>query len=232
MKPAENIPETKSEKIPFSICERPIIVVEYDDFALRKYRLRLTKAGFTHVTACRDFDGATKHLEESRCDLMFLGIDLIDDKEKGFHFLNTARARAYRGIIAVTCAEPTPEDFFCAAVSGANDFLVKGRNLDVVSEAVHLLGHSQWVDLTIWRPDAVLQTGFFRSLGMTGAEMEVLSEFARDFPRQMELAERLGKNVAQINKVFSRIYEKLNDTLGINNPAKLSHLLTICCLYR
>lgn len=68
------------------------------------------------------------------------------------------------------------------------------------------------------------------SLGLSRAEVGLLVEFARDFPRGRELAERLGRSETQLRKAFSRIYEKLGATIAVETPAQLSQLLTLFSL--
>lgn len=226
---------TKTETppyVPSSISSCPILVVDRDNFCAHKYKHRLLRGGFERVSTVETFDAAAMHLGENRCDLIFVGTDNSDNRERSLDFLASVRQHGYRGIICMLYDIPTLQHLFRAANLGADDILVKGKYLNVVHEASVQLGRTHYVNSSVFRHDAAHKTGFFRSLGMTRGELDILVEFANGFPKQRELAERLDKSHAQLHKAFSRIYRKLDDGLEVNNPAKLSFLLTICSFFR
>lgn len=215
-----------------SISSCPILIVDRDNFCAHKYKHRLIRGGFETVSVVETFDAAAMHLGENRCDLIFVGTNDSDNREKSLNFLASVRQHGYRGIICMLYDLPTLQHLFRAANLGADDILVKGRSLNVVYEATVQLKRNHYVNRSFFRHDAALKTGFFRSLGMTRGELDILVEFANGFPKQRELADRLDKSHAQLHKAFSRIYKKLDDGLEVNNPAKLSFLLTICSFFR
>lgn len=226
---------TKTETppgVPLSIASSPILVVDRDDFCAHKYKHRLLHGGFEKVSTVQTFEAASKHLAENRCDLIFVGADNSDNSEKSLNFLADVRQHGYRGIICMLYDAPTLQHLFHAAHLGTDDILIKGKYLNVVHEATVQLKRTHYVNRSDFRHDAAYKTGFFRSLGMTRMELDILVEFANGFPKQRELADRLDKNCAQLHKAFSRIYRKLDHGLEVNNPAKLSFLLTICSFFR
>ncbi len=216
---------------PRATFDASILIVCDDAFISRIYSTRLCSSGFSQPSTAKNAKNAFLFFESHRCDLVVLDASLGSSPDESFDFLELIRSRGFHGTVIMMAKAPTLETLYRAAATGANDFGLRGQKLDIAGEVRRLLQRRSWVDQTAWCPDAVRRTGFFRSVGMTKGEIEILTEFARDFPRQSDLAKRMEKTAAYIRKTFSRIYEKLDDPLSVNNPAQLSHLLTICTLY-
>ncbi len=210
----------------------PVLVVDSDEFVLRRYSSRLANAGFTHVSAAESIDLATEHLEKNPCDLIFLDLSNGSKKEEVFTFVELARYRGYRGVFAIISAEPSYNDIYKAAIIGANDFFLKGSNLDIVNETLELLGRNQCSKGNSWHSDTAKHIGFFRSAGLTKQEINMVAQFAKGFPKYCQLAARLGRSDSYIHKSFSRIYEKMSVKLSVENPSQLSHLITVCSLFK
>jgi DNA-binding response OmpR family regulator len=217
-----------SGRVPLSFSSLPILIADEDDFTAHRYKYRLARSGFTHVETVGDFQYIEQRLKAVRYELVFIGVHCENRVQESFSVLEEIRYQGFDSCVCMLCDNPTLKQFFHAANLGANDLVVKGRFLDIVGEAIMLLDRTRDDPRCLFHHDAALKTGFFRSLGMTQVELEVLIEFSKGFPKQRELAKRLGKNNAQLHKVFSRIYQKLGGSLCVDNPAKLSFLLTIC----
>lgn len=131
--------------------------------------------------------------------------------------------------IAVVTRDPSLEDLMNALYHGALDYLYLGPRLNLSREISRLLTKAELGSTRQWNPEGIKSLGFLRSLGLSKYEIDLLVEYARDFPRLKELARRLKKSEIYLRKCFSRIYDKLGDLLAIDNQAQLARLLTICC---
>ena len=203
-----------------------ILLIDSDDFTLRKNSATLRRSGFNDVEVHARFESAQGRIDEHYCDIIYLEIKSEDKHEKGFEFLSWLRARKFRGIIVVLTGEPTIPLLYRSAMLGANELLIKHPEMDLAKDTIRLLNKRQMNDYSVWQSDAFLCSGTFGCMGLSKGELEVLKTFADGFPRHAEIASRLGKNGTYIRKSFSRIYEK------VENPAQLSHLITICSLFR
>lgn len=178
-----------------------------------------------------DLDIAKKLFFIRELKLIWL-YDVHNQTEKRiFEYLSFLRGQAFNGAVAIISKNPSLEDCYRAAVLRANDYLVSGSYIDIEFESHRLLTKRERIDKDVCRPISIREKGLFRSLGLTATEIDILSEFARDFPQQNALAKRTGKTDVQLRKTFSRIYAKLNRILGAGNIAKLAHLITIYSLY-
>ena len=81
-------------------------------------------------------------------------------------------------------------DLLTALKAGVNDYLTKGPYLDLATEITRMADQPNEDRCPGWYPDSIVDMGLFRSLGLTYREMEILSEYARDFPRYRELSKR------------------------------------------
>jgi DNA-binding NarL/FixJ family response regulator len=216
---------------PYSQLKCSILIVDNDDLALRKSRNQLTLSGFKDVETRRSVHSAQQRISERCADIIFLDIVSEKNQERGFEFLSRLHARKSRGVVVVISAQPSFQLLYRAAMSGASEFLVKTLTLDLSKEIPRLLDKRRMNDFSLWQPDAFLRSGVFQSMGLSKGEIETLGEFACGFPRHREIANRLGKNSTYIRKTFSRIYEKVGSYFPVDNPAQLSHLITICSLF-
>jgi DNA-binding NarL/FixJ family response regulator len=210
--------------------ERSILVIDADDRVRMDWRRELMHAGLGLITAERTLSGADEHMRTRRCDLVFLDIS-GKDPEARFDFLARVRNQNYRGIVAMVSNTPTLDMCFRAARLGASDFLIKSTSLDIAAEAKRLFSGRHVSRPPLRVSEDQLSLGLFSSLGVTDGEMRVLREFARGFPRQLDIAKRLNREETYIRKTFSRVYEKLGDYFSIRTSAQLSHVLTICSLF-
>lgn len=141
------------------------------------------------------------------------------------------RRRLYRGIAVVVADRPSIHELVRAFEAGADDYVARGVHLDIADVVDRLWTKRGRVRVDRRAPEVICEKSFLRSLGLTESELWLLSEFARDFPRQRDLAARVGRGEVQVRKAFSRIYEKLSDAFEVDNPAQLAHLLTVGSLY-
>jgi DNA-binding NarL/FixJ family response regulator len=228
---AENTALDYPQKRPLAFARDPsILVVDSDQFALKKSRASFVRAGYRSVTALDSIKKATRHCGVASSNLIFIDIDPDVDLEETLSFLKSVREEP-GSIVAVTSEQTTLEICYRVAMLGADDFLLKGPHLDYVEAAKRLLAMERPPTRSLWFPDVVSSVGLFTSAGLSKSEMAVLREFAQGFPRQRAIAERLNRSSANIRKTFSRIYEKLSVFLQVDNSAQLSHVLTVCALF-
>ena len=220
------------QNAPFHKPKHSILIIDSDDLSLCKNKTGLRQSGFNDVEVYTQIASAQSSVDERYCDLVFLEIPSGEEAERRFEFISWLRARKFRGIIVVLSTRPSIPTIYRAAMLGATELLVKSPALNLVDEAVRLLDKRQMNDCSLWRPEAFLNSGVFRCMNLSKGEMEVLKSFADGFPRHLEIASRLGKNCTYIRKTFSRIYEKVGFFVPVENPAQLSHLITVCSLFQ
>ena len=196
--------------------------------ALQKY---LFENGFEKVVRSSSLADASAKLQDGDSDLTLIDVDYIGDFETVIDFVEVLRAGGHQGRVVLATEDPCPMDLLTALKAGVNDYLTKGPYLDLAAELTRLADHPNEERCPGWYPDSIMDMGLFRSLGLTCREMEILSEYARDFPRYRELSKRVNKTELQLRKLFSRIFQKLEGPLAIENPAQLAHLLTVCAIY-
>lgn len=215
----------------FPTRNRPVLILENNAFTIKKYKRELQRASFTDVTFATCITDISAFLDEYRFDLILLDCSVDEKPYKGLRYLDEIRSQGYDCSVAIVSGQPSIELYLQAAVLGADEFLVKGRYFNIVDEVTHLLQRSITLETDLNDIKPITCTGFFRTLGLSQNEIEVLSEYARGFPRYESLAERTGKSQTRLRKTFSRVFGKLERSVSIDNTAKLAHILTICSLY-
>ncbi len=226
------IPATVPCPVTYSITSEPILIVDSDDFYLSSSKRYLSKSGFVNVYTAFNKNKARFLLENSHFKLILIDVSLDAHLRGGLDFVKDLRGNQYCSKVAISSSDPSPDLFFEALCAGADDYLVKGPNLDLGAEVTRLLKPSKRAGSSSFRPENLGEIGFFRSQGITRLEMNILIIFANGFPRHHEIARQTGRTEAYIRKVFSRIYDKLGWPKAVNNAAKLSQLITICAMYQ
>ncbi|MCP4675618.1 MAG: hypothetical protein GY854_08970 [Deltaproteobacteria bacterium] len=138
------------------------------------------------------------------------------------------REWGYKGWIVVVTEDPSLELLMRCLQSGVDDILAYGQYLSLDEEIRNLLSGHRASGGVNWNPEAIMKMGLFRTLGLSEYQIRILAEYALDFPRHRILAERIGTNGNQLRKIFSRIYEKLDEKFAVSNQAQLAQFLTIC----
>ncbi len=207
-----------------------LLVVDSDSLVLTAVYRFLTKGGFEHVSTVGSASRAAAYLAGNHCELILIDACLGVGVEESVNFIRLLRKRKYEGLIIVLTGEPSLEMLLRVAAAGADDCLVRGPSLDLVAEVTCRLEKQRAWEGEGWHPEAITEMGLFRSLGLTTREIEVLKEYARGFPRQRELADRMGEADVRLRKTFSEIYGKLREPLTVDNPARLAQLLSICAM--
>jgi len=212
---------------PDEVRSETVVIVDDHARFLNALQRQLHTAGFSGVKTALDTETALSLIQRRRPEVLLIDIHFKGSKQDGLDFLTRIRADGFSGIAVVLSGDRSPEQFFRAARAGANDFLVKGPHVSVPAEIVRLLEGERGHIGKSARVEAVSDLGYFRSFGLTPKEIEVLKEYAVDFPRLTELAERIGQAKVQLRKVFSRIYKKT----GIKNLGQLAHVISVCAMF-
>ena len=212
--------------------EPTILVINTDESDASEHTWSLFKAGFKGTIGVNSLDHGKQLLADRKVDIVFFDLSPREDTVCFFDYVQLLRTQGFEGIIVMLVDRPTLNDLYCAAISGVSDVLIKGRNLDLKQEAIRLMKMRSCEGASTWNPSSASQKGLLYSLGLTGGEIRVLTEFAQDFSRQYDIAKRMGLSEAHVRRTFSRIYKKLEGPLSINNQAQLSHLLTICAIFQ
>ena len=213
------------------LSNKNVMIIDRDGALRNRWGKSLEKAGYGLICGVPDPDTAALYLQRDSYNIIFVGISNDITGNVGLDFVARVRQQRFGGQLVVTSSDPTVDLCYRAARIGASDFLVKGPHLDIAAHAIRLTENRQTTRSTMWRPETILATGLFASMGVTHCELRVLKEFARGFPKQQDIAARLDKDNVYVRKVFSRIYKKLDGQMAVRNQAQLSHLLTICSLF-
>ncbi len=171
-------------------------------------------------------------LERSRPDMIVLHDSEGAPKYDQCAMIGALRAMNYRGVIVVLAEDPSIDSLIRALIGGADDYWVSNASFDIEREALRMLGNRSAARAKAWNPDAIGEMGLLRSVGLTKKQINILIEFARDFPRQSVLAKRVGSSEGQLRKMFSRVYQKLEGPLAVESQAQLAQLLSICAMSR
>ncbi len=188
----------------------------------------LNTGGVEGITVSSGLPAEPESLKDSENEVVLLHDHCGSNRLGILEKLRRRRSKGYGGVVIVIAEKPSTMLLVQALKSGVDDYLVWGPNLNIADEVLRLLENRRVRTTGHWEPKHVESMGFFRTLGLTPMQINLLAEFARDFPRQAELAKRLGKQEQQLRKAFSRIYRKLTDQLGVSNQAQLAQLLSVC----
>ncbi len=180
----------------------------------------LKAAGFKSLEVFLDPKAARDKMNAGWPDLFLVDIHLGGEHD-GLDFLQSIRNGGYMGKAVVISGDTSREQFFRAALAGADDFLLKGPHVDVGKEVIRFLDGK---DAPEQAKMTVSELGYLRTFGLSPREIEVLEEFCDGFPRYREFAERIDKPERQVRKLFSRVLSKL----GLENLSQLAHVLTVC----
>jgi DNA-binding NarL/FixJ family response regulator len=202
------------------------LILEDDDLVARMFTRELERLGMTdiwHATTAAEAMGMADELEP---DLMLVDIHLGKGHPDGLHFLKEAKSQGWDGLSVVMSGDQTFEQFFRAALAGANDYLVKGGVDDLGVELERIMSRrTDYTDLE-WRTVAVVELGYLRSWGIGDHEIWLLEQWAQvNFPRYRELAEVVAMSEKKVSRVFKHILE----TLGLKTRSQLADVIRTCC---
>lgn len=215
-----------SDDIEDLIC-KSILVVDDSKSMCKLAADSLKNAGYTDLRFAMSLDIARSHMATRKPDLLLLDIHMGNDEMDGLDFLHQSRLDSYEGVAVVFSSDSSAEQAFRAVSAGANDFLLKGKFIDIPFEVSRLLRIYEFRRISDLRPssEAISEIGFFRSYGLSTAEIDVLTEFCRmgRFPPFKELALELDMTPELVRRHFSNIYKKFK----VDNTAQLVFRLTI-----
>ncbi|MBN2527449.1 MAG: response regulator transcription factor [Deltaproteobacteria bacterium] len=206
-------------------CTRQIVFCDSDNYKVQKYAYRLKKEEDYQVKTFNNPDILVAGVLLEKTELVIVSPDVFDNFKSCHAFIDFARYRGYGGEVVFWAEEASIEMIYNAARCGIRDFWIKSHSLKI-SEAVDAV--LSLPSSMPFQPESLTKLTLFKSAGLSKREIEILDEWSRGFPRQTEVAKRIGVSNQSVNKAFSRIYEKLNVHLDVDNPTKLAHLITIC----
>ena len=209
-----------------------IAVAEPNQSELEASLSQLRNKGFKYVYGTSSLNEAESSFQHRHHRLFFIEDCWHEDRDSGLNFIKKMYASKVQCDFALLASEPSVDQFYQGALLGISDYLIKSPSLDVGKESLQLINNDKSIYNEHPSLNKPINLGFFRSLGLTQREIEILTEYMKDFPRQQTLSHRVGKSPPQLRKTFSSIYQKTSRTLSIFNSAQLAHLLTIAGLYR
>ena len=213
------------------VRDRRVLVVDQDDVFTRKCATRLKRVGFPNVATAAAVGHATAHGDIQDADAVIMTMpDTVSFKEI-FSILQVAKFRGFSGKLVFTADAVRSRDLYTAAVLGISDFWIKGKELDIAEEVTRLVERKPHANREYLCPKSIADLGLFRSAGLTRTEIGMIEAMADGFPRQRDIASNSRLSSVYVNKVFSRIYEKLTPVLDVGNPAQLAFLITICASF-
>jgi len=209
-----------------------ILVASCERVELQTYVRQLRNSGFSSVHVASSLQDVKAETVKKNFSLIFIDERCGKDDVAVFDLVSGLRALQQYTRYVILTSDPTIEKFYLGAISGVFDYLSVTSSLHLGHETSRIMSRNSLLLSRCWNPEKIGELGFFRTLGLTKREIEILIEYLRDFPRQNELSSRIEKSPPQLRKVFSNIYTKLSDSLAIDNPAQLACLLTIGTFYR
>ncbi len=218
---------TRAGILPEVLAHQSVILIDRDPQVGRTWARDLEKTGFGLVLTASTREAAMILAHQNPCDLVFVDPFVADNPEDGFALIQTVIKRHPGSSVAVITGNPSMALCRRAARLKISDFFVKGPRFSISDEAVRLTRKK----LLTERPEGMLATGLFSSVGVTRGELAVIEAFADGYPKQQDIAKRLNKDEVYIRKVFSRVYKKLENYFSITNQAQLSHIVTLCSLF-
>jgi hypothetical protein len=211
----------------------PILIVGDNQLNSAHAGTHLSKAGFENVSFASSTQPAKKSISSNGFELVLIFVHSVSSSDNITDYLQLARFYRYKGITAIVTDSVSMNFFVDLLSAGINDLFLQGPHFDIASEVTCLLNrHSNCVHgRPSINPNSIKNIGFFRTLGLTQKEVEVLSKYAYRYPRYNELSFQIGKSPVQVRKCFCCIYDKLGIHLGIDNPSRLTQFLTLCSIY-
>jgi len=208
---------------------RRALILEDDPLVARLFTRALERLGVSDVRHATTVAEALATAEQLVPDLMLVDIHLGDEHLDGLHFLKASRSGGWKGLSVVMSGDQTFEQFFRAALAGANDYLVKGGVENLHGELERIMTRrTDYTDLE-WRVAAVVELGYLRTWGLGERDTWLLESWAAaGFPRYRELAEQLGMS----EKAVSRAFKNILDKLGLTTPAQLADVIRTCSMFQ
>jgi CheY-like chemotaxis protein len=212
--------------VPAEIRGRRIVIVDDNPVVLSHYRRRLITAGFASVDAATGAHGALKLVAESHPDVALIDIHLGEREHDGIDLLAALRAQGFTGHAVAFSGDQTIGQIYRALAAGADDFWVKGPDLNPAYEVVDLLTRPPPSGEAKWEPENLARLGFWRTIGATDGEIASIVEYARSFGHYDDVADSVGRSHVQLRKTISNLKQKCE----VKSLAELGQLLTLCTM--
>ena len=206
-----------------SVRDETVWVVDDAD-AVRKALARgLERVGFNVVNLIASAEEALRQIEFAHPSLIIQDVKLGDGID-GIDVSRIIRSKGYRGKILIYTGDTSHETLFRAALAGANDYIVKPESNELICrEARRVLDGRKRAEPLPEHHESFREGAYVRSRNVSEFEIELLSEICRDYPTQIELAQRLGRTPSQVRKETESIRRKL----GCKHYGQLTHLMAI-----
>lgn len=204
-----------------------LLVVDDEVSVLRYVKSALASQDDIEVLVADGLDVAFKIIEGRNPTIVLLDIHLGQEETDGITSIQHIRRMGYKGIVCIFTGDPSPVLLFQAALSGADDYMVKGVSCDLVEEVRRLIMEQEDATTRDFR-DPITETAFLRSLGLRNEQAKLLSDYASlGYPRIKELSCQLGISETGLWKRLSRI----RDRLGMDCMTQIAHLLTALSIF-
>ncbi|MDJ0763766.1 MAG: hypothetical protein QNJ97_12360 [Myxococcota bacterium] len=209
-------------------CSPAVLILGTSRFFTTAAVEKMMTSGFNPTTVVPDAGTAIAAFQTEYPDIVLIPATAENGWYGHMRAMEYLRGLRFPGVLAILTETPSMKDLVAAIRTGANDYLVVGKYLDITEEVVRLYATRKQTLSTDWKPMNIQKMGLFRSIGLTPKQIQLLVAYAQDFPRLGELAARLGQSENRLRKSFSRIYEKLEPVFAVNSPSRLAQLLTLC----
>ena len=230
--PNGRIPSVVSERytVGYGCKDEGIIIVDEDNFYSKKTAMRIKKSGFTNVLTRSSIE-VIDAADFQTAKLLVVDLSAASPFDTFFSTLQIAKFRGFRGHLVLFANAVDYQDLYSAVSLGVSDIWIKGKGLHIDAEISNLLARKRNVAKENLTPESITELGFFRSVGLTKMELKMVAAMANGFPRQRDIALTNHLSAAYVNKLFSRIYEKLGPTAHVDTPVQLGFLITVCSMF-
>jgi DNA-binding NarL/FixJ family response regulator len=206
-----------------------VAVIDDSERVLKAVSRQLCSIGFAKPFLADTYDAGLETITRRKPDVALVDIHLDDGKD-GLELIREVREKGFRGKAVVFTGDGAPELYMRAAMTGANDFIVKSPRIDVGKELVRVLAEPTAEPDASWVTRSVNDVAYLRTIGVTNREREILGQWAKlAFPPMKILADHVGKAEGQVRKMFCDVYTKLG--VENRNIAELAHIITVGALF-
>ncbi len=204
-------------------CPVSVLAVDDEPMVLACVKRSLTRNKDFLVITAESAQEALEKVSQNSPDLVLMDINLAGSDMDGIECIRRMRSQGYTGNIFILTGSFSTEKLINAALSGADDFIIKGPIPQFSTQIKELYIHKKKATHQKNKTfDPRKESGLLRSF-LKPEQINLLSEFAdRDYPQINKLAKHLKTTESALWKRMSRIREKMN----LTNMEQIAEVMT------
>lgn len=180
------------------------------------------------VATASSAEEALDELAGARFDLALLDIDMGRGAVNGLDCLRRVPATGHRGTVCMHTGFLSPELMHEALLSGADDYIVKCSEDNLLTEVDRLVALGGLPPERRPRYETIADPALLGSLELSADQIEILGAILRcGCPSQAELAEALGIG----EKALEARLKRIRNRFGADNTTQLARYLVVLAGY-